>query len=247
MNTVNEPEIIAIAAIGKNTRAICSEQQLIWRIPDDLKRVQAITLGHPIIMGRKTYDSIGHPLKGRTNIVLTRDKTLKLKGCLVVHSLKEAISEAKKQDQEKIFIFGGAEIYKLAMPLTTKLLLTIVDSDKDGDSHFPEYLDNFEEIDNRYGGVFDGVKYHWHTYVRKDVSSTHKIEPSRAVSDIWKFLNRRIDPLLGLNGSHSLVAGIITYIIARFLITNAALEFIALWFFIGGLVRWNNEIRNRKK
>lgn len=130
--------ISAIAAIGQN-RELGKNNQLLWRIPEDLKRFRAITAGHPIIMGRKTYESIGHPLPNRTNIIITRNQDFKAEGCVVVGSVEEAIAKAKELDQQEIFIIGGGEIYKQAMPMIDKLYLTVVKGSKEADTYFPEY------------------------------------------------------------------------------------------------------------
>jgi len=168
MSDKTSPEIIAIAALGKDTKAICRDQELLWRIPEDLKRVKNITLGHPLIMGRKTYDSIGMPLPNRTNIVISRNEEYSAPGCKVVHSLEEAFEVAHQSDgADQIFIFGGGEIYKLALPKTTKLILTLVDSQKDGDAHFPNYEDEFKKTHSDGGGIHEGEKYEWVTFERK--------------------------------------------------------------------------------
>lgn len=165
---MNEPEIIAIAALGKKTRNICVDDQLLWENPADLKRVKELTLHHPLIMGRKTHESIGRPLPERTNIVLTRNPNYTAEGCVVVTTVEEALEIAKKSPGgEQIFIFGGAEIYELFLDKTNKLLLTLVDSDKPGDRQFPEFSDTFEISENHGGGVFEDESYEWVDYVRK--------------------------------------------------------------------------------
>lgn len=123
--------IVAIAqnhAIGKNN-------QLLWHMPNDLKHFKTITSGHTVIMGRKTYDSVGKPLPNRRNIVITRQK-IDIAGCEVVNSLDEAIALCK--NEKEIFIVGGAEIYRQAMPVTNRIYLTIIHHDFDGDTFFPE-------------------------------------------------------------------------------------------------------------
>ena len=118
--------ISILVAVGQNGE-IGKDNQLLWRLSDDLKLFKKRTLDHAIIMGRKTYDSIGKPLPGRVNIVISQNKKLKIEGCTVVHSLEEAIEAALKQtDKEEIFIIGGQQIYALATPHATKLYLTEV-------------------------------------------------------------------------------------------------------------------------
>jgi dihydrofolate reductase len=132
------PRISIIAAIGRN-RELGKKNELIWRIRDDMKRVKALTTGHPIIMGRKTFDSIGHPLPNRTNIVITRAQMC-IEGCLIYDSLQKGIEAAKAIDTEEIFIFGGASIYEEAFPLVERLYLTIIDAeDAEADVFFPDY------------------------------------------------------------------------------------------------------------
>lgn len=135
----SKPTISAIAAIGKN-RELGKNGNLIWRIKEDMRHFKDVTKGHPIIMGRKTFESIGKPLPNRTNIIITRNANYKADGCIIVQSVEDAIEQAKKHDDQEIFIIGGAEIYKLALPLTDRLYLTIVDAE-DNQAHvfFPNY------------------------------------------------------------------------------------------------------------
>ena len=127
-----------IAGIGKN-RELGAENKLLWNIPEDLKFFRQKTKGHPVIMGRKTYESIGRLLPYRTNIIITRDTNLSIPGANVYHSLDKAISEAKKIDQNEIFIIGGANIYNQAINIANKLYLTIVNAEFPADTFFPEY------------------------------------------------------------------------------------------------------------
>jgi len=127
--------ITIIAAIAENN-ALGKDNQLIWHLPADLKRFKKVTLGHHIIMGRKTFDSLGKPLPHRTTIIITRNKNYFQKGCIVVHSLKDAL-EAAKSD-ENPYILGGAEIYKQALEIADKLDLTFVHHQFDADAFFPE-------------------------------------------------------------------------------------------------------------
>jgi dihydrofolate reductase len=135
---MEKPRISIIAAIGQNNE-LGKQNELIWRIKEDLKRVKELTMGHPIIMGRKTFDSIGHPLPGRTNIVVTRSN-LNIEGCLVFDSLEKALEAARAIDSEEIFIFGGASIYTEALPFTDRLYLThIKKTDAEADVFFPDF------------------------------------------------------------------------------------------------------------
>jgi dihydrofolate reductase len=126
--------ITIIAAIGKNNE-IGLNNDLLWRLPEDLKRFKRLTTGNAIIMGRKTYESIGRALPNRTNIVVTKNKAFEAKGCLVVNSLEEAL---KACDSEMCFIIGGASIYEQAFPLADKLELTLVDFEGKADTFFPK-------------------------------------------------------------------------------------------------------------
>jgi len=154
-----------IAAIGKN-RELGVRNELLWRIPDDLKRVRALTMGHPLVMGRKTFDSIiamvGKPLPGRTSVVVTRDMDWKHEGAVVAHSIEEGIEAAKQAPGGKeVFIFGGAQIYAEALPLADKLYLTLIDDSKEGDSFFPPYEDEFTKTVANEAREHEGLKYRW--------------------------------------------------------------------------------------
>lgn len=129
-----------VVALTENN-VIGTANSLPWRMSDDLKRVKALTMGHHLIMGRKTYESIGRPLPGRTTVIITRQSDYQAEGCLVVSSLKDAI-EVAKNDTEA-FVFGGGEIFKEALPLTDRLYLTRLHTTIKGDTHFPEI--NFSE------------------------------------------------------------------------------------------------------
>ncbi len=124
--------IAAIVAIDLN-HAIGKNNQLLWHLPADLKFFKQTTMGCPIIMGRKTYQSIGRLLPGRKNIIITRNEDFKIEGAEIYQSLNAAISEC---DSEKVFVIGGAEIYTLAMPMIKELYITIVKNKFDADKFF---------------------------------------------------------------------------------------------------------------
>lgn len=135
------PTITLVAAIGKN-RELGKDGRLPWgRIPEDLAHFKEKTLGKPIIMGRKTFESLGikKPLPNRTNIVITRQKDYQAPGAVVVASLDEAISAAEKENPEEIAIIGGGEIFKDAITRADKLYLTVIDASFDADVYFPDY------------------------------------------------------------------------------------------------------------
>ncbi len=124
-----------IVAVAQN-QTIGKNNGLIWHLSADLKRFKALTTGHAIIMGRKTFESIGKPLPNRTSIIITRQKDYKQDSCIVVHSIQEALEAVK--NQEKVFIIGGGTIYKEAIPQADELFLTLVHHDFEGDTFFPE-------------------------------------------------------------------------------------------------------------
>ena len=134
--------MIAIVVAVAENNVIGKNNQLIWHLPADLRFFKNLTMGHPIIMGRKTYESIGKPLPGRTTVIITRQHGFEAPGCIVVNSIDEAISEARTIDQE-VYIIGGAEIYKQALAKTDNIYLTRVHHNFDGDTFFPE-LDEAE-------------------------------------------------------------------------------------------------------
>ncbi len=161
--------IAAVAAIGKN-RVLGKENKLLWQIPEDLRRFKELTKGHPVIMGRKTFESIvsylGGPLPKRFNIVVTRDKSWKYDGIIITGSVEDAIEEAKKLDKY-IFIGGGAQIYEAALPFTDKLYLTLIDDEKEGDSFFPAYEKEFTQVIHDEAHEWNGLKYRWVDLDRK--------------------------------------------------------------------------------
>lgn len=143
-----------IAALAQN-RTVGINNTLPWHLPDDLKYFRATTSGHAIIMGRKTYDSIGRPLPNRHNIVVTRDANWRAEGVTVVHSIAEAIDAAGKVDE--VFLIGGASLYAEALPYADRLYLTEIEADVAGDAFFPDWpRENFTELrrDRRQGEDF---------------------------------------------------------------------------------------------
>lgn len=133
--------VTLVVAAGENNE-IGKNNQLLWHLPADLKHFKNITSGHPIIMGRKTYESIGKPLPNRTNIVLTQKMDWFAEGILIVHSLKEAIKHAKKID-ENVFIIGGAQIYQQSIKVADKIELTRVKATLEADTFFPKISAKF--------------------------------------------------------------------------------------------------------
>ncbi|MBW8051009.1 MAG: dihydrofolate reductase [Cytophagales bacterium] len=128
--------ISIIAAVAQNN-VIGKDNKLMWHLPADLKHFKEITMGHHIIMGRKTFEAIGKALPDRTSIIITRQKGLLATDCLVVNSLEEAIKLAKMNNENEAFIIGGGEIYKLAMNIANKIYLTRIGESFEGDTFFP--------------------------------------------------------------------------------------------------------------
>lgn len=161
---MQQPVIAAVAAIGRN-RALGKDNRLLWHIPDDLKRFKELTTGHPIILGRKTFESIigylGKPLPDRTNIVVTRDPEWSYEGAITAASVEEAIEKGKALDKEFISIGGGAQIYESALPYTTRLCLTIIDAEEEGDAYFPKYEKEFTKVLFEESRIWNDINYKW--------------------------------------------------------------------------------------
>ena len=128
------PRLSLIVAMARN-RVIGRDGKLPWHLPADLKRFRALTMGHHILMGRKTWESIGRPLPGRTSIVITRTAGYAAAGATVVHSLSEALESARGDSE--VFVIGGAEVYRDALPLADRIYLTELQADFEGDVLFP--------------------------------------------------------------------------------------------------------------
>jgi dihydrofolate reductase len=137
--------ITLIAACSEN-RVIGKDGTLIWHIPEDLKRFKKLTLGNPIVMGRKTYESIGKPLPGRTNIILSRDKNLRIDGCLVYNKISDILEIFEKNN---IFVIGGGEIYKQFLDKADRIELTLIHKNFDGDTYFPEIGNNWQVVESQ--------------------------------------------------------------------------------------------------
>jgi dihydrofolate reductase len=157
--------VTAIAAIGKN-RELGKGNELLWRIPDDLKRFRDLSRGHPVIMGRKTFDSIiaalGKPLPGRTSVVVTRDAGWTYPGVVTAVSIEDALKKANEAPgADDIIIAGGAQIYELALPFTDKLSLTLIDDTKDADTFFPPYEHEFTVKTFEEQREWEGLGYRW--------------------------------------------------------------------------------------
>lgn len=142
----NKKPIISIIVAVDENRAIGKNNQLLWDIPEDLKHFRDITTGHPVIMGERTYQSIGRALPNRTNIVLSHNPDFKAEGCLAAHSLEETFEISAKYDSEEIFVIGGGMVYKSALPFADKLYLTLIEGTHEADVYFPTYEDVFTKV-----------------------------------------------------------------------------------------------------
>jgi dihydrofolate reductase len=134
---------LSLMVAKASNRVIGRNNKLPWYLPNDLKYFKQVTFGKPVIMGRKTWDSLGKPLPGRTNIVITRQSDFQAEGAKVVATLEEAVTMAENvafiEGQDEAVVMGGAEIYALALPKADRLYLTEVHAEVDGDTWFPEY------------------------------------------------------------------------------------------------------------
>jgi len=167
----DKAKVVIVAAMSKDRRALGHKNKLLWHIPEDLKRFKEKTLGHPIIMGRKTFESIvailGKPLPGRQNIVVTKNKEYFFDGVLVASSLEEAMEKARELDKEEIHIGGGAEIYSQALPFVDELYVTFVTDEPESDTFFPPFENEFKVREVHELREHDGLSYLWIDYIRK--------------------------------------------------------------------------------
>lgn len=158
--------ISIIAIIGQN-RELGKDNQLLWNIPEDMKRFKEITQGHPVIMGRRTYESIGGKLKDRDNIIITREENFKAQGCTVTSSLEKALSYAQEINNEEVFVIGGAQIYEQALPYTDKLYLTIVEQTTEADTYFPDYSEFNNVVKEEEKETENGLKYKFLEFIKE--------------------------------------------------------------------------------
>ncbi len=169
---MKKPRVSIIVAVDKNRgigKTDLGVGKMLWNISNDLRRFKELTIGHALIMGRKTFESVlfylKKPLPGRTSIVVTRDKNYKYDGVIVVHSIEDALKEARKKETEEIFVIGGAQIYEQALPFVDRLYLTLVDGRYDADTFFPDYSDFKKKISEE-KGESTGILYTWLTLER---------------------------------------------------------------------------------
>lgn len=154
MQTVHErmrcaPMLVSfIAAMGEN-RVIGAHNRLPWRLPADLRRFREITMGKPVVMGRKTFESIGRPLPGRMNIVVTRNPAYCAEGCTVVQSIEESLAACEGQAKE-VMVIGGSSLYAQMLPWARRMYLTLIHHSFSGDAFFPAFdMDEWRETDRR--------------------------------------------------------------------------------------------------
>jgi dihydrofolate reductase len=162
--------VLKILVAFDENRVIGKNNALIWHLPADLKRFKALTTGHVIIMGRKTFESIGRPLPNRTTVVISRQQDLQIEGVILAHSVEEAILKAKSISRDDIFIVGGAEIYQLSLPLADQILVTQLHDIFEGDAFFPEISPAIWEVAEQERGVTDeqnAYQFSYITYARK--------------------------------------------------------------------------------
>lgn len=169
----NEPEIVLIAAVADNG-VIGAGNDMPWRLPSDLRRFKRLTVGRPVIMGRKTFQSIGKPLPDRPNIVITRDASFDAKGAHVVATVEAAVELARKlageTDADSVVIMGGGEIYRATIALADRLEITRVHAMPDGDTHFPDIdVESWRETDREgpQRGEDDSAEVTFVTYRRR--------------------------------------------------------------------------------
>ena len=154
--------ISLVAAMSKN-RVIGRGGKIPWHLPADLKRFKELTMGHPVIMGRKTYESLGRALPGRTNVVLSRTPGFNPPDAVTVPSLKEAFDLVRGVDE--IFIIGGQSLYEQALPLADKIYLTAVDVETEGNAFFPKFNENGWNLVSREEHKKDERNQHDYTYL----------------------------------------------------------------------------------
>lgn len=156
-----------VAAIAKNN-VLGKDNKLIWHLPADLKMFKNLTSGNTILMGRKTFESIGNPLPNRENIVITRDKNFIAEGCLIFNSIENALENLKTR--EKIYIVGGAAIYRECMEIAAKLYITHLDLEVEGDVYFPIINPNVWKLESEEIGIVDEknlIPHRFCVYIRR--------------------------------------------------------------------------------
>ncbi|WP_078409843.1 dihydrofolate reductase [Priestia abyssalis] len=152
-----------LVAMDQN-RVIGKDNKLPWYLPADLKYFKELTMGHPIIMGRKTYESIGRPLPGRENIVITRNEEYTAEGCTIIHSISEVKELEEKRDDE-LFVIGGAEIFEQTFSIADRLYVTMIEETFEGDTYFPDFNEDDWVVVSKKKGVQDERNVYEHYFL----------------------------------------------------------------------------------
>jgi dihydrofolate reductase len=171
--------IISLIVAMDESRAIGMKGRIPWHLPDDLKRFKTLTMGHHIIMGRKTFESIGKPLPGRIMVVITRQQRFQAEDCHVVHSINEAIELAKDREETETFIIGGGEVFEQSLDLADRIYLTIVHTHVQATTFFPELDQNmWTEIECNYHPADQKhlFPFTFKTLIKKNQTRTNSID-----------------------------------------------------------------------
>ncbi|KIL39163.1 dihydrofolate reductase [Gordoniibacillus kamchatkensis] len=161
--------ISLLLAMDRN-RGIGVDNKLPWRLPADLAYFKRLTTGHTVLMGRRTYESIGKPLPNRHNVVVTRDRSYRAEGCEIVHDLEEALRRYEGKGGDELFVIGGGEIFNAALPVADKLYITYIDHEFAADTFFPAVDENAWQLVSREPGVKDErnpYDYEFRVYERR--------------------------------------------------------------------------------
>lgn len=159
--------IVAVA----NANVIGINNTLPWHLPEDLKRFKALTMGHHIVMGRKTYESLGRLLPGRTTVIVTRNKHYCVEGAVVVHSIEQALAVCAEDDE--VFLIGGAELYQQGFAHADKLYMTEVHTDVEGDAFLPDFdLTQWDEVARESHQAENGLAFSYVTYQRRIIDKS---------------------------------------------------------------------------
>ncbi|MEK4761078.1 dihydrofolate reductase [Viridibacillus sp. FSL E2-0187] len=159
--------MISLIVAHDENNVIGLNNAMPWHLPGDLAYFKRTTMGKPMIMGRKTFESIGKPLPGRTNIVITRDEEYAREGIVIVHSIEEALAQAEKESEE-IMIIGGEQIFRMTLPMADRLYVTKIEKQYEGDTFFPSYGDEWQVVSQSdVNETEDGLKFTYLVYERK--------------------------------------------------------------------------------
>lgn len=166
------PGCVSILAAMARNRVIGNNNRLPWYLSEDLKRFKSLTMGHTIVMGRKTYDSIGRVLPGRANVIVTNQLDLEIPGAIVVHTLADALRRCDPASENELFIIGGAKLYEQTIELAQRIYLTEIQQDFDGDAYFPDFnREKWMEISREKhvaeGNADERLEYHFVILERK--------------------------------------------------------------------------------